>query len=203
MYEALDSMTHEVYSANNVAELRMVVETSMPMPEDLPDQYFTSWSNSRCLTFLVQAGYIIPYSGPDWWMDLAADHPDGGDSPDGSSTTRSRSEFIELDGSKAGGRANITFWKERNHVRLVFEGDEDQIFGEVFMTEESLRNLWIAIGRHIGLSSDGLFQIVMDLPSPQLHTPQIPPERYDVSGEEGFNIFKAINKLDIDFDDEE
>lgn len=203
MYEALDTRTKLLYSGNTIADLRENIELNIVL-ENVPPQYHSSWSNSRCITYLIQADYITPYSGPEWFMALK---PDGatGESPNEAIIDfyRTRMELIQPNGTiNMNARARITTWRERNHVRLVIH-DNDMVYSEIVITEESLRNLWTLIGKQIGFDHSALYESVRNLPPPQLYTPEVPPERFQQPDSDGFNILRAIGELDIGLDESE
>lgn len=199
LYEVLDPQTGVIYRAQNVADLREIVEANIEL-DNLPSNYTNVWSNSRCITYLIQMGYIIPYGGPDWFMAIRPTQTGGDDAPLPRRQTIATA-FIQDDGTVGtSGRVEVTFWQERNHVRLVFL-DKGRVLGEVFLTEDGLRKLFMGLGEVVGFNRDSIFANILQLPPALLHTPETLPERYHTQeeGTKGFNIFEAVGSLDLDF----
>jgi hypothetical protein len=203
MYEALDTRSHAIYQGRTVADLRQEVELNLQIPESELPPYYNRWSDSRRITYLIQAGYITPYSGPEWFMALKPPNAPG-EPPVASERPRHTSKHIQIiryNGTVSeDAEVHLTFWQERNQLRIVFR-DEEQIYAEVFINEESMRRLWVLLGKMCSFEADALYHALLHLPPAQLYTPEIAPQRIPrPSSSEDFDILKAIDELDLDLD---
>lgn len=192
MYEVITTQSKELLSASNVAELRTILEEAFPRVER-PARY-PDWSPSRCVIYYIQEGHVTPYSGPEWFMALAP-NPNLVESPSEKPTySQGSMDFVLSTGKLRDGTCQIHVWQDRNHARLVFQDDDQHVFHEVIITEWSLRNLWLAIGRAIGFHGEGLKWVIEDLPPTRLHT--LPPERTQPYNAEEFDILGLIDRLE-------
>lgn len=209
MYEAIDLRTRATYQGRNLAALREQIESKIILTSELPPHYAT-WSNTRCIMYLVDAKYIKPSFGPEWFMELGRPRKSyssngHGDKPQ---SEQLMLELINEDGSVMYNcKAQVTFWHSRNHVRLVFQ-DANGACTELFTTEMGMRDLWIALGKLMGFDATGLVNSVHNLPTPRLHSPEIAPESiFEESSV--FKMLEAMRNYDVEvihhwehFDDE-
>ncbi len=165
MYEVIATRTHAFYAAPNISVLCAILEEAIQFP-NLPSFYW-EWSASRCIVYLIEAGHVIPFDGPDWFLALKA-------TPTAQNIHReiinlplfsqAKIDFVENTGKLSEGVAEVDIWRHRNYVRVLFRVDHEMV-DEVFMTESSLRHFWVALGQAMGFDPHHLADALQELPT--------------------------------------
>jgi len=199
MYEALGRTNKQLYRGRSLDQLRRRVEADLAS-HTFPPAYRDYWTNSRRLTYLVEQGFITPYSGPSWFMALKPTEAPGESPFTPPTEVRRWLQYVLANGDLSQqGHVHVTHWPDRQQVRLVFRAD-DQALAEIFVAQDSLRDLWLALGQMLGVQEEKQEKLLPPAPKTPRPPMAIPPEKHAPSST--FDILRAISTLDLKFDED-